>query len=50
MELKGSKEVGQYVLTDTTEQKYTVLQDFSVESIYIKMKFGADEIWINFAS
>lgn len=49
VELKGSKEVGQYVLTDTTEQKYTVLQDFSVESIYIKMKFGADEIWINFA-
>lgn len=48
VELKGSKEVGQYVLTDTTEQKYTVLQDFSVESIYIKMKFGADEIWINF--
>ena len=50
VELKGSLTVSEYVLTDYTKQEYKVLQDFSVESIYIKMKFGADEIWINFAS
>ena len=49
VELKGSLTVSEYVLTDYTKQEYKVLQDFSVDSIYIKMKFGADEIWINFA-
>ena len=48
--LRGSLEVSEYVLTDYTTQTYKVLQDFSVESIFIKMKYGEDEIWINFAS
>ena len=37
-----------YVLRDTSDpsnMKYKVLQDFNVESVYIKLKYGEDEVY-----
>ena len=41
---ESSLEWGKYISKDGDE-KYTVLQDFNVSDIYIKMKFGVDEIY-----
>ena len=35
----------QYILLDTQSFTYKVLQDFNIDSIYIKLKFGEDQIY-----
>ena len=40
---------GQYISTDTTNNRYVVLKDFNAESIYLKFKMDNDEIYIELA-
>ena len=38
-----------YLSIDTANQKYVVLKDFNVESIYLKFKMGADQVYFELA-
>ena len=39
--------MNEYIECDYTNFRYKVLKDFDANSVYIKMKWGADEIWFN---
>ena len=39
-----------YLSHNTSNQTYTVLQDFNVESIYIKLKYAEDQIYFQLAA
>ena len=39
-----------YLIHDSTNHVYKVVQDFNVESIYIKLKYGEDQIYFQLAN
>ena len=45
-----NKNVNQYIAVDETNQKYVALKDFNVDSVYIKLKYGLDEIYFGLAA
>lgn len=48
-EYSFNKNTEQYISTDTANQRYIVLKDFNAEGIYIKLKYGADEVYMELA-
>ena len=48
-EYSFNKNTEQYISSDTANQRYVVLKDFNAEGIYIKLKFEADEVYMELA-